>query len=36
MTPSMAKLLSLCSDSLAPAPEEMQFDTSAHPALVDE
>lgn len=36
MTTSMAKLLSLCSDSLAPAPEEMQFDTSAHPALVDE
>ncbi|MEI2603596.1 SMI1/KNR4 family protein [Erwinia aphidicola] len=36
MTTSTAKLLSLCSDSLAPAPEDMQFDTSAHPALVDE
>lgn len=36
MTTSTAKLLSLCSDGLAPAPQEMHFTTTANPALVEE
>lgn len=36
MTTSTAKLLSLCSDSLAAAPQDMLFTTTADPALVEE
>lgn len=36
MTTSTEKLLSLCSDSLAAAPQDMLFITTAAPALVEE
>ena len=36
MTTSTAKLLSVCSDSLAPAPGEMQCNIPIAPALLDE
>ncbi|TDS97512.1 hypothetical protein EDF84_107142 [Erwinia rhapontici] len=36
MTTSTAKLLSLCSDSLAAAPQDMHFSATVNPALLEE